>query len=206
MHYDACPLGHTKIESTVRAASRRTLQRAREASFTQCVLSAQLRRPRPRSAAGALRRFQPIPPPRRMGKTDHLVGFATASGLSRSQSMRPLRLVSVLACVTPEGARRVGVHADDVVEEANGNLMRDGVNIVGRLPMRQVTFETVHEQRRGQSLSTRGELPWREVDHLAGASIAFLPMSPRSGSVLINSLIEDEKPALIHTGMRRSRH
>ena len=168
MHYDACPLGHTKIESTVRAASRRTLQRAREASFTQCVLSAQLRRPRPRSAAGALRRFQPIPPPRRMGKTDHLVGFATASGLSRSQSMRPLRLVSVLACVTPEGARRVGVHADDVVEEANGNLMRDGVNIVGRLPMRQVTFETVHEQRRGQSLSTRGELPWREVDHLAG--------------------------------------
>jgi hypothetical protein len=51
--------------------------------------------------------------------------------------------------MTLEGARRVGAHVDDVVEEANGNLMRDGVNIVGRLPMRQLTFETVHEQRRG---------------------------------------------------------
>jgi hypothetical protein len=63
--------------------------------------------------------------------------------------MRPLRLVFVLVCMTLKGARRVGVHVGDVVEEANGNLMRDGVNIVGRLPMRQVTFETVHEQRPG---------------------------------------------------------
>jgi hypothetical protein len=51
--------------------------------------------------------------------------------------------------MTLAGARRVGAHVDDVVEETNGNLMRDGVNIVGRLPMRQLTFETVHEQRRG---------------------------------------------------------
>jgi len=51
--------------------------------------------------------------------------------------------------MTPEGARRVGVYVGEVVEKANGNLIRDGLNIVGRLPMRQVTFETVHEQRRG---------------------------------------------------------
>jgi adenylate cyclase len=44
---------------------------------------------------------------------------------------------------------RIGVHVGDVVEEADGDPVGDGVNIVGRFPMRQVTFETVHEQRRG---------------------------------------------------------
>jgi hypothetical protein len=33
-----------------------------------------------------------------------------------------LRLVFVLVCMTPEGARLIGVHVGDVIEEASGNL------------------------------------------------------------------------------------
>ena len=61
-------------------------------------------------------------------------------------SDRLLRLVFVLVCMTPEGARLIGVHVGDVIEEASGNLTRD-VSITVRLEVGKVTFETVHEQR-----------------------------------------------------------
>jgi hypothetical protein len=61
-------------------------------------------------------------------------------------SDRLLRLVFVLVCMTPEGARHLGAHVDDVIEEASGNLTRD-VSITVRLEVGKVTFETVHEQR-----------------------------------------------------------
>ncbi len=60
---------------------------------------------------------------------------------------------------------RVGIHLEDVVEDADGDPVGYGVNIVGRLPILQVTFETVHEQRRGYCHGTSGSTCWGHLSH-----------------------------------------
>jgi hypothetical protein len=126
----------------------------------------------------ASRRFQPTSPAWRTGKqTDRVV---------------------VLVCRAANGVRRPTFMSVTSLRKQNGNLMRDGVS---RLPMLQVTFRECSRAavRIVKPVEPRTTAMAR-VDHLAGGIYRISTYVPAKRISFNQFLIEDEKPALIHTG------